>query len=233
MQELIKINKNSQGVKTVNARDLHEFLESGRKFSDWIKQRIESYGFIENEDFTVHKFVNGRATQIDYYISIDMAKELSMVENNDKGKLARRYFIEMEKQAKALSVPQTFAQALRLAAEQQEKIEEQNRLLLEQKPKVEFATAVLGSSDVIDIGSVAKTLNRGVGRNTLFEILRNNKILQHNNQPYQTYIDRGYFRTVEQKYTKPDGTTNINIKTMVFQKGVKFINKVLDKEMEN
>lgn len=102
--------------------------------------------------------------------------------------------------------------------------------LEEEQPKIEFANAVLGCSDVIDIGSVAKTLHKGVGRNKLFEILRNKKILQPNNIPYQTYIDRGYFRTIEQRFTKPDGSTHISIKTVVYQKGVKFISKVLDQE---
>lgn len=96
MNGLIKID--DKGL--VNARELHEFLENKRQFADWIKQRISQYGFIENEDFTVHKFVNGKATQIDYVITIDMAKELSMVENNENGKAARKYFIQCEKQIK-------------------------------------------------------------------------------------------------------------------------------------
>lgn len=75
-------------VKTVNARELHLFLESKQDFSTWIKSRIEQYNFVENQDFTLlHKKmeqVSGSKYLIDYYISIDMAKELSMVERNDK-----------------------------------------------------------------------------------------------------------------------------------------------------
>lgn len=97
MQELIKITS-KEGKQLVNARELHEFLENKRKFSDWIKQRIEQYGFVENEDFTIHKFVNGKATQVDYAITVEMAKELSMVENNEKGSQARKYFIQCEKE---------------------------------------------------------------------------------------------------------------------------------------
>lgn len=230
MQELIKIKKEQNGIETINARDLHEFLESRRDFSTWIKQRIESYGFIENEDYTTLTQKVERAIRIDYHISIDMAKELSMVENNEKGKQARRYFIAREKQAKALEVPQTFAEALRLAANQQEQIEAQSKLLLEQKPKVEFANAVLGSQDSIDMGSVAKVLNKNIGRNRLFQLLRDKKVLQQNNIPYQAMIDRGYFRTIEQKYTKPDGSIHISIKTMVYQKGVAYINKIMEAE---
>ena len=87
-----------EGKETVNARELHSFLESKQDFSTWIKNRIEKYGFIIDSDFTNHKFVERGATKIDYYISIDMAKELSMVENNDRGREARRWFISREKQ---------------------------------------------------------------------------------------------------------------------------------------
>lgn len=101
---LINIEQTAIGgslIETVNARELHEFLESRQDFSTWIKNRIEQYGFEEGVDFTLHKFVERRATRIDYYISIDMAKELSMVERNDKGKQARQYFIECEREAKS------------------------------------------------------------------------------------------------------------------------------------
>lgn len=105
MSQLIEINTSESGIKTVNARDLHSFLESERQFADWIKNRIEQYGFIEDQDFTVHRFVNGRATVIDYHVSLDMAKELAMVERNAKGKQARQYFIECEKVANGEAKP--------------------------------------------------------------------------------------------------------------------------------
>lgn len=94
-------------------------------------------------------------------------------------------------------------------------------------PKAEFFDAVAESKDAIDLGSAAKVLNMGMGRNGLFDFMRENAILMPNNQPYQKYIDQGYFRTIEQKYTKPDGTTCINIKTLVYQKGLDFIRKQL------
>lgn len=98
------------------------------------------------------------------------------------------------------------------------------------KPKEEFFDAVTDSKDAIDIGQVAKVLNfSGIGRNKLFEILRNNGILKQNNEPYQKYIDCGYFRVVEQKYEARPGEIRINIKTLVFQKGVDYIRKILDK----
>jgi len=95
--ELIKINSSTIGQEvkeTVNARELYVFLESKQEFSNWIKGRIEQYGFCEDVDFTIDKIIIGRNTRIDYHISFDMAKELSMVERTDKGKQARQYFIE-------------------------------------------------------------------------------------------------------------------------------------------
>lgn len=99
----------------------------------------------------------------------------------------------------------------------------------EDKPKVEFFDAVADSKDAIDIGTAAKVLKvPGVGRNTLFKILRESKILMQNNQPYQEYIDRGYFRVIEQRFQKTDGSTNISIKTLVYQKGLDYIRKTVE-----
>lgn len=91
----------------VNARDLHSFLQVGKVFAAWIQERIGKYEFIENEDFTVFsksgKNPKGGRSSIEYHLALDMAKELSMVENNDKGREARRYFIAMEKKALAIA----------------------------------------------------------------------------------------------------------------------------------
>lgn len=105
MEELIKITENN-GKKAVNARDLHEFLESKKDFSSWIKDRIERYDFVENEDYVVllpkvgEQTGRGGHNKIEYALSMDAAKELSMVEGNEKGKQDRRYFIECEKTLK-------------------------------------------------------------------------------------------------------------------------------------
>ena len=119
-------------IETVNARDLHEWLGVGRDFSSWIKQRIEKYDFEENRDYVKSSIISSspdlvsqKQMPIDYHISISMAKELSMVENNEQGKQARKYFIECEKamqSAKAMT-PQTFAQALRAYADEVEQRE--------------------------------------------------------------------------------------------------------------
>lgn len=100
MNELIKVTQNNNGEQLVSARELYEFLGSKQDFTTWIKNRIEKYDFVENVDYTLHKKMEGKTWKHDYVIKLDMAKELSMVENNVKGKQARRYFIECEKQLK-------------------------------------------------------------------------------------------------------------------------------------
>ena len=136
------------------------------------------------------------------------------------------------------NLPQTYPEALRALADQAEKAEklliQNNELQLanqEMKPKADFFDAVAGSKKAMSMEEVAKVLSYpGVGRNKLFEILRNQNILQKDNIPYQKYIDSGYFRVIEQKYNAGD-EVRINIKTLVFQKGVDFIRKTLDKVM--
>ena len=136
---------------------------------------------------------------------------------------------ELESQKPQFQIPQTYSEALMLAAKQAEQIEQQTALIEAQKPKVEFYEAVTGSSDTIDIASVAKVLNiKGFGRNNLFEFLRDKNILMQNNQPFQTFVDRGYFRVIESKYNKPDGSSHINLKTVVYQKGLDYIRKLLE-----
>lgn len=109
-----------------------------------------------------------------------------------------------------------------------ETVRKQNEVIKVMQPKADFFDQVVDSKDAIDIGTAAKVLKiPGYGRNNLFEFLRNEGILMGNNQPFQRYIDAGYFRVIEQKYNKPDGSTNINIKTLVYQKGLDFIRKVI------
>lgn len=124
MNELIKITE-TDGVRLINARDLHESLQAGRDFSTWIKDRIEKYGFVEGEDFFKHDEScspnlgskkdsyfspnlgknRGRGRpEIEYFLTLDTAKELAMVENNEAGKEIRRYLIAVEKKYREIAV---------------------------------------------------------------------------------------------------------------------------------
>lgn len=106
-------------------------------------------------------------------------------------------------------------------------IEEKNKQIEEMKPKADFFDSVADSKTAISMNEVSKVLNvKGYGRNNLFEFLRENKILQNNNVPYQRYVDNGWFRVIEQKYMK-NGEPVVTTKTLVYQKGVDAIRKML------
>lgn len=164
-----------------------------------------------------------------YILTLNQAKQILVRESKFVRKAMIHYIEELEKQLqKQFKVPTTFKEALQLALEQQERIEALELKQAEDRPKVEFYDDVTESKDTVDMGTVAKVLNiKGVGRNKLFEILRDKKILMSNNQPYQKYIDNGWFRQIESKFNLPNGDIKINIKTVVFQKGVDGIRKVL------
>lgn len=157
--------------QTVNARELHTFLDVGKDFSTWIKDRISQFDFEENVDFVktqdLSSPISGNAksraqVRIEYHITINMAKELSMVERNAKGKQARQYFIDCERKLKEVTqqpaIPQTLPEALRLAAD----LAEKNQLLLsEQKanaPKVDFCDQVVADNGSMTITKAAKVI---------------------------------------------------------------------------
>lgn len=138
---------------------------------------------------------------------------------------------ELEEQVK---IPQTYSEALLLASEQARQLEQQQVQLTEQAPKVEFYDAVTQSDDWIDLGQVAKTLNyRNIGRNKLFKFLRENGILQHSgdnrNDPYQRYVNQGYFKIVTTSF-KVEEEERSGKKTAVSQRGIEFIKKLLDED---
>lgn len=122
------------------------------------------------------------------------------------------------------------AEAARAWAKEYEEKQKALAQVTEMKPKAEFYDDVTGSTDTIDIGSVAKVLNiPNMGRNKLFSFLRENKILNKRNEPYQEYVDKGYFRQIETSW-EHNGTTYINLKTVVFQKGVDYIRQLVLKK---
>lgn len=123
-----------------------------------------------------------------------------------------------------LTPEQIVANALVVA---QKIISDRDKQIQELKPKAEFFDAVTDSKDAIPMADVAKVLDMGIGRNKLFEFLRSRNILMSDNRPYQKYVDAGYFRVVEQKYDKGYGEIGINIKTLVFQKGIDYIRRKL------
>ena len=226
MNNLIKFEVGGD-KPTVLGRDLHAALEVETQYSKWF-ERMTEYGFTEGVDFvTVVKNVYREdgtlmpQTQNDHQLTLDMAKELCMLQRTDKGKECRQYFIELERR---WNDPEfLMARALVAADRQIASLREVNARLL---PKAEFCDAVMDCKDAIPIGTAAKVLNCGMGQNGLFAFLRENNILMANNQPYQKYIDEGWFRCIESKYGV-QGETRIYIKTVVFQKGIRKIREMI------
>ena len=127
-----------------------------------------------------------------------------------------------------LNNPDLAIQAFMKLKEEMVRRKELEKKVEEQQPKVDFYNDVTGSDTTAEIGTVAKILNfKNIGRNTLFDILRKQGILQKDNMPFQTYVDRGYFRVVESKWNAPNGDVKVNYKTVVYQKGVEYISKIL------
>ncbi|EDP4965033.1 TPA: antA/AntB antirepressor family protein [Campylobacter jejuni] len=89
-------------INSANAREIFQFLNSEQEYANWIKNRISHYDFIENQDYIIELVYTKGRPRKEYYVTLDMAKELCMVENNEKGRQARRYFIECEKRLKNL-----------------------------------------------------------------------------------------------------------------------------------
>lgn len=245
MNELIKISYETENP-TVSARELYEGLEIKTAFKDWFP-RMAAYGFEENQDFILvaqkratNNPKNPVATYNDYQISVDMAKQICMIQRSEKGKQYRQYFIDLEK---AWNTPeQVMARALKLADRTIDTLKEENKKLIEDnermKPKVIFADAVRASSSSILIGDLAKLLRQNgvdTGQKRLFEQLRNEGYLMKTgssrNMPKQKYVENGFFQIKETVISNPDGSVRMTKTTKVTGKGQQyFLNKYLKKE---
>lgn len=237
MKELIKI-KETNGQRLVDAEELHSFLNVQTRFNDWITYRITSYHFIEKQDYTsfteISEKPQGGRPKKKYALTMDMAKELSMVENNEKGRELRRYFIQVETEANEKKLPTVLSrkELAMMVVESEEKLEQQNKLIAALKPKAEFMDRIMDQNEQLDMGQVAKVLNLPFGRNILYKKLRERGILfKHRNESMQTYIERGYFNLVEE-YVEKDGNTFINLKVLVTQKGLEYISKLFPSQQE-
>lgn len=219
MTELIRIEPSHIGgetIQTCNARDLHAFLKVKARFNDWIRNRVEDFGFQENQDFiTLTRLLVSGGKRKDYYLSLDMAKELAMVERNAKGKEARLYFIDCERIAKSkTAVPAlpSYPEALRQLADAIDRngVLESQKLALEHQarenaPKVAFAEDVVASGKEVTITVAAKIL--GMPPQKFRDWLRKNGFLYANaNHAMQTSIRRGLMVVRFASFNHSDGT---------------------------
>lgn len=233
MNDLIKTHENENGELEVSGRELHDFLEVGTKYPDWFK-RMCDYGFIEGIDYqscfsNLGSEIHGGQNKVDHQMTINMAKELCMLQRTDKGKQARQYFLQLEQ---AWNTPETvMARALKLADRtihslkvDNEKLTVQNTLML---PKAVFADSVATSKTTILVGELAKILKQNgidTGQNRLFAWLRENGYLISRkgtdyNMPTQKAMELELFEIKETSITHADGHITVNKTPKVTGKG--------------
>jgi len=232
---LIPLHEEKDGTVAVLGRDLHEFLEINTPYKKWF-DRMSEYGFEENADFAVmdknvqdDTAFGGFRSLTDHVMTIDMAKEISMIQRNEKGKQARQYFIALEK---AWNSPEmVMKRALQIA--DRKIIDLQERIQLD-KPKVIFADAVAASHTSILIGELSKLINQNgikIGQNRLFEWLRENGYLIKRkgtdfNMPTQYSMELGLLEIKERTINNADGSIRTTKTPKVTGKGQQyFINK--------
>ena len=242
MGELIKIEvKNNQQL--VSGRELHNFLEIKTPYTQWFERMCE-YGFVENTDYILvsQKSESSNITGIkvvqDHFITLNMAKEISMLQRNEKGKQARIYFIKCEE---AWNSPEMIlARANQIQSHMIEdytkKIELLENKVREDKPKVLFAESVTASKTSILVGDLAKIIKQNgidIGQKRLFEWMRENGYLikrqgSDYNMPTQKSMELELFEIKETAVTHSDGHISVNKTSKVTGKGqVYFINKFL------
>lgn len=233
MNELITVNYDNE-QPTVSARELHDFLEVGADFRHWFPRMCE-YGFEEGKDFRTFltESSGGRPAQ-DAEITIDMAKELCMLQRNDKGKQARQYFLQLERDWN--SPEKVMARALQIA---HKRIHTLSEKIEQDAPKVLFADSVAASRTsilIFDLAKIVKQNGVNMGGKRLFAWMRDNGYLVRRqgtdyNMPTQRSMELGLFEVKETSVTHSDGHISVNKTPKVTGKGQQyFINRLLGEE---
>ena len=241
MNELIPIQSQEDGRQAVLGRHLHEFLGIGRDYTNWFKDMI-TYGFIAGQDFTPisakTSAAGGRPRQ-DHILTLDMSKEISMIQRTERGKQARQYFLECERQAKQQvsgDVKDAIGAMTRMEWIQIAMNAEEERLALEAKnqeltPKADAYDSFIEADGKYNVGAVAKML--GMGQNTLFRELRNRGVLiskgHMRNTPYQQFMR--HFEVKARTIVHNNGAESVKHTTYVQPSGIDFIRKKLGMDM--
>ena len=236
MNELLRINYETE-VPTVSARDLYEQLRIETPFKKWIDRMCE-YGFEEHKDFwTKMSESTGGRPATEYEISIDMAKQICMVQRSPEGKQIRQYFIDLEK---AWNTPeQVMARALKMANQSIESLKdrcrflgdqlvEQQKLITEIQPKADYVDTILKSDSLVTITQIAN--DYGLSGTKMNKLLREFKV-QHKVKGqwilYAKYNNKGYVHSTTYKYERSDGTIGTKMNTEWTQKGRLFLYEFL------
>lgn len=235
MNELIKVNYNNERP-TVSGRELHEFLEVKERYNDWFPRMCE-YGFTENIDFRGFTQISvkpqgGRPSQ-DHEITIDMAKELCMLQRNEKGKQARQYFIQLEKDWN--SPEKVMARALRIAeqtiAKKDKLLSFKEQQIAELKPKADYTDRILQSKSLVNANQIAK--DYGMSAQAFNKLLHKLGVQYMQGGQwllYSKYHKKGYTSSETFEFERSNGTQDVNMRTKWTQKGRLFLYELLKKE---
>nr|CBI79570.1 conserved hypothetical protein [Bartonella sp. AR 15-3] len=231
MNTLIPISEQTVGqeiVQTVNARELHVFLEIKARFNDWIKNRIKECKFQENINFiTLTKNLVSGGKVKEYHITLDMAKHLSMIERNDKGHEARQYFIKCErllKQVAASQVDYSKPEALLgVLNHLQNQIEQKDHVISELTPKAKALEGLKRSDGLFGLIEAAKMLE--VRPKDLTDYLRKHDWVYRRAPgapllPYQDKIKKGFMDCPAITIQRPDGTEKVLPSTKITSRGL-------------
>lgn len=213
--ELIKVNENEEGQATVSGRELHELLEITTPYAKWFN-RMCDYGFEEKQDYIVTDiFVpnskGGKQTQVDHIMSIDMAKEIAMLQRSEKGKMARQYFIELEK--KWNDPDAIIERSMRILKQRVDKLYTTN-LMLEQKvteyePKATYHDLVLQSPTLISITQIAKDYD--MSAKAMNKLLHELEVQYKQSGTWFLYAKhQGFGYTQSKTYKCEDNSTRMN-----------------------
>ncbi|HEP6402385.1 TPA: phage antirepressor KilAC domain-containing protein [Streptococcus pyogenes] len=238
MNNLITVTLNENQEPIVSGRDLHQALEIKTQYTKWL-ERMSDYGFEENEDYVAisQKRLTAQGNQTEYtdhVLKLDMAKEIAMLQRNEKSKQVRKYFIQIEKDFN--SPEKIMARALLMADKKVHKLEAQ---IEADRSKVLFADAVSASHTSILVGELAKLLKQNgvnIGATRLFTWLRKHGyLIKRNgrdwNMPTQKSVELGLIRVKETSITHSDGHITVSKTPLVTGKGQQyFINKFLNQE---
>lgn len=236
MNELLPIINQDDGRIAVSGRALHEFLEVKTRYDIWFN-RMKDYGFAENQDFgaIAQKRTTAQGNETvyqDHVLTLDMAKELSMIQRTDRGKQARQYFIAVEKEynspeklmARALQVANKELATLRVQNDQQKQI------IGELQPKADYTDRILRSTSLVTIGQIAK--DYGMSARAMNALLHELKVQYKQSDQwflYACYHDKGYTHseTIEIPHKSDPAKTFVKMNTKWTQKGRLFLYELL------
>lgn len=232
MNDLIKITYDNDRP-TVSARELHEFLEVGTPYDKWFPRMCE-YGFTEEIDYST--FLSNRVDGLpgkprqDAQLTIDMAKEICMLQRNEKGKTARLYFLQLEKDWN--SPEKVMARALQIADRKLRLLEDENaqqkQLLAEYSPKASYYDVVLQTTDALSASEIAK--DYGKSAKWLNNLLHEKGVQFKQSGVWllcRKYAEQGYTRSKTHTYSDNDGQQHSRLHTYWTQKGRLFIYDLL------